>query len=282
VNSLKTTSAIAVAAVVLLALPQAALAQKVAPCGAPRVSAVVVNEGIMPGAATEGISPATMNEGQGPFEIDIFGQCLPNSPLQTLLAEGFDNPGQFVTADTTVWMNANHVQATFYELPPPGDYQMTLRPRTGSTWSINWQLTVGAAGPQGPQGFDGPVGPQGPQGPRGFVGAQGPQGPVGPPGLSQYQIVSNKCLGPETSFSDVSCAVACPEGTSVLGGGVRNNNRGGGRAVRESFPNDNGWQATITDEDSSFNGAIYAICAAVVPWPCNPEEDEWCPQPVRQ
>jgi hypothetical protein len=185
-----------------------------------------------------------------------------------------------------VWMNANHVQATFYELPPPGDYQMTLRPRTGSTWSINWQLTVGAAGPQGPQGFDGPVGPQGPQGPRGVVGAQGPQGPVGPPGLSQYQIVSRVCEaywgGEAYDGSDVTCIAPCPEGTSVLGGGVRNNNRGGGRAVRESFPNDNGWQATITDEDSSFNGAIYAICAAVVPWPCNPEEDEWCPQPVRQ
>lgn len=83
------------------------------------------------------------------------------------------------------------------ELPnvPAGEYQLTVfRNKKGpvcrdeSIWCDEFDLSIGAQGPQGemgptgPQGPPGDTGPQGPPGPKGEIGDQGPLGPQGPQG----------------------------------------------------------------------------------------------------
>jgi hypothetical protein len=77
---------------------------------------------------------------------------------------------------------------------PPGSYLLAVTTGNGSTNSTQvseFDITLGAAGPQGAQGAPGPQGQQGPQGEPGPAGAPGPAstvagpaGPSGPPGPS--------------------------------------------------------------------------------------------------
>jgi len=59
-----------------------------------------------------------------------------------------------------------------------GDYVLTVYTAT----TANYDLTIGAVGPQGPAGPQGDTGPQGVQGPIGAIGPTGPQGVQGPAG----------------------------------------------------------------------------------------------------
>jgi hypothetical protein len=66
-----------------------------------------------------------------------------------------------------------------------GDYLLTVSCATGGSGqsqNVEYDLTIGAVGPQGEQGKVGPPGPQGEQGKIGPPGDQGPQGKEGPPG----------------------------------------------------------------------------------------------------
>ena len=67
-------------------------------------------------------------------------------------------------------------------LPPDGDYLLTVVNGNGPSQSDQYDLTIGAVGPQGPQGATGPQGEQGKLGPQGVQGKLGPQGPQGRPG----------------------------------------------------------------------------------------------------
>jgi hypothetical protein len=76
-------------------------------------------------------------------------------------------------------------------LPPllaDGDYLLTVSTGSGNNNSDEYNLTIGAVGPQGEQGLQGIQGPKGdtgaagPQGEVGPQGEQGPEGPVGPQG----------------------------------------------------------------------------------------------------
>jgi microcystin-dependent protein len=71
------------------------------------------------------------------------------------------------------------------ELPdglPYGDYLVTVSTGKGQSQNDEYDLTLGAVGPQGETGPQGPQGETGPQGPQGETGPQGPQGVPGPRG----------------------------------------------------------------------------------------------------
>jgi microcystin-dependent protein len=61
-----------------------------------------------------------------------------------------------------------------------GDYLLTVTNEKGRVG--DYDLTIGAIGPEGPQGPEGPEGPAGPEGPQGPAGPPGPQGVAGPQG----------------------------------------------------------------------------------------------------
>jgi len=73
-------------------------------------------------------------------------------------------------------------------LPPAGDYLLTVSQGTGQSQGDEYDLTIGAAGPQGILGEIGPEGPEGPKGDKGDQGVPGEDGgvcqdgPVGPAG----------------------------------------------------------------------------------------------------
>jgi hypothetical protein len=119
----------------------------------------------------------------GPYvtTIVVFGSNFGDTPKVTL--SGTSLPvaeiGQTASGLTKVTAGVN----TQF---PPGSYVLLVS--TGTLVSEEFELTLGAVGPQGPQGPVGPQGPQGfqgpagPQGPKGDAGPQGPDGPAGPIG----------------------------------------------------------------------------------------------------
>jgi len=102
----------------------------------------------------------------------------------TILGTGFDDNPVVTLGSVTLSIlssTASEVDAVFPTAQPassfsPGTYLLTA---TFTNKSAEFDMTLGAAGPQGPQGLQGP---QGPQGIQGFPGLQGPQGNQGPPG----------------------------------------------------------------------------------------------------
>lgn len=72
----------------------------------------------------------------------------------------------------------------------PGTYLLTLSRVSAPQKTAEFDVTVGAVGPQGPVGPAGAVGPAGPAGPVGPAGAVGPQGPVGPSDVFQKAVAS--------------------------------------------------------------------------------------------
>lgn len=79
--------------------------------------------------------------------------------------------------------STDNVITAALSVPPPGSYRLTVRlgilPLPGRI--DEFEVTLGAVGPEGPQG---PPGEQGLPGPPGPQGEQGPPGPEGPPGPS--------------------------------------------------------------------------------------------------
>lgn len=139
-------------------------------------------------------------------------------------------------------------------LPPAidaGDYLLTVSRGNGQSENDEYDLTIGAVGPEGPQGkpgVQGDVGPkgdkgdqgdpgiqgvkgdqgdqgiqgvkgdQGPQGVAGANGVNGGQGPQGVPGISGYVRVLSPQVGISSSGQSRATAT-CPAGKKVLGGG---------------------------------------------------------------
>ena len=130
---------------------------------------------------------------------------------------------------------------------------------------------VGPEGPEGPQGERGPVGPEGPEGPQGEQGPVGPEGPPGPEGpagedgVSEYEVVSTSVSVNLGTGQRATVSVACPAGTNVLGGGVRDaSNR---LVLLGTYPvGDTGWEGSFRSEESvvvETTITAYATCAVV-------------------
>ena len=97
-------------------------------------------------------------------------------------------------------------------LPCPGDILLTVATGIGQSQTDEYDLTLGAVGPQGIQGIQGETGPTGPQGETGPTGPQGPEGHLAFPltKITKFQALK---VGQAES---VSATAFCPAGTPHL------------------------------------------------------------------
>ena len=116
-------------------------------------------------------------------EVVILGQNFPKDPEVSLGEQGL-----------LVVLNDSKTEIRT-ALPPgldPGDYLLTVsNGKKFKKKSSDYDLTIGAVGPEGPtgpEGATGPEGPSGPSGPDGPQGAQGPTGATGPPGVISFEV----------------------------------------------------------------------------------------------
>lgn len=98
------------------------------------------------------------------------------------------------------------------------------------------------------------------RGPRGAEGPAGPAGSAGPAGAPGYQIAEGD---PRTvpARSALNVAVACPTGTTVLGGGALDA-EGNFVEVASGGPMDVGtWEVTLSNPtDAPLTWTPYAVC----------------------
>lgn len=137
--------------------------------------------------------PKPLPPGQGLSITEVLVEFGPSDTL-TIVGESFDTNGTLeVTFGEFGPLNIVSVTPTqiIAECPPDenaiptcveGDYLLTVSTGVGQSKNDEYDLTIGALGPQGEVGDRGPTGPQGPQGVQGRQGAQGSQGPQGPQG----------------------------------------------------------------------------------------------------
>jgi hypothetical protein len=118
--------------------------------------------------------------GPGPLEVWL-GDATSFGDISAGCVEDLMSAPQTVTCDfSAAGLNTG--------LPPDGDYLLNVAKGNGQSQSDEYDLTIGAVGPEGSQGEQGKIGPQGeqgkigPQGEQGKIGPQGEQGKLGPPG----------------------------------------------------------------------------------------------------
>ena len=146
-------------------------------------------------------------------------------------------------------------------LPADGDYLLTVSTGHKDNERDEYDLTIGAVGPQGS------TGQQGPQGPRGLGGSQGPVGPagsVGPQGPSaSFSTYTRTDSNPwENAFENAVVEVSCDSGDLVLSGGGGGGTSGG--PISASMPIETtGW--LIQFENFSDDAWVIALCADVSP-----------------
>ncbi len=133
------------------------------------------------------INQVLVDDPNEPTSIEIVGEDL---------LFGSDGPvvmlGEYVDPLVIVGVPTDEViVALLPENIVAGDYLLTVSNGNGQSQNDEYDLTIGAVGPQGPQGEPGPQGPHGEPGPAGPAGdpgpagadgAQGPQGLQGEPG----------------------------------------------------------------------------------------------------
>lgn len=95
----------------------------------------------------------------------------------------------------------------------PGDYKLTLSQGKNGKYRTDFDLTVGAAGPQGERGSPGPQGIPGPQ------GTPGPQGADGAPGTITGPLTAVSCTFSVGANQRNGCSATCPEGKFLISGG---------------------------------------------------------------
>ncbi len=103
-------------------------------------------------------------------------------PLTVLLGE-IGDISEFCVADTASAPHTLTCDLSEEGLPADGDYLLTVA-KNGRGLGADFEVTIGAVGPEGPVGPAGVVGPQGEQGVAGPVGPEGPAGPVGEQGVA--------------------------------------------------------------------------------------------------
>lgn len=156
-----------------------------------------------------------------PTQMDIVGSNFGNVRPDVTL----DGLTQAVTLFTDT-----HV--TVAPLTPqtlkPGSYLLLLTNMTAGSDKAQrigeFDLTVGAVGPQGLAGPQGPAGPVGPKGAMGSPGQNGPRGlpgpagPQGPAGVANVEYVLTLSRVPNIFVSSLVTA-NCPAGKRVIAGG---------------------------------------------------------------
>lgn len=117
------------------------------------------------------------------------------------------------------------------------------------------------SGPRGATGPSGAAGPAGPAGPTGVTGGTGPSG------ISHYQLITGSTTSIPGNGSEVEVFVACPAGTSIIGGGVYELS---GAIVASDYPyidpstSIGYWIGYFNNTTPSATiGRAYAICANV-------------------
>lgn len=130
----------------------------------------------------------------------------------------------------------------------------------------------GDAGARGLTGPTGPVGPKGDKGATGETGATGPQGPVGPAGPVAVTYVKSDVVDNPAGGQNMARAL-CPEGQSVVGGGIWSTVGYPEQSINTSSPIDtavdddavpnNGWEGWVNNQGPRSDAAfwVYAICA---------------------
>jgi Collagen triple helix repeat (20 copies) len=127
-----------------------------------------------------------------PNQLIINGGGFSNSGLAPTV---FLNNGNLAPL---VSYSATQIIANIPRGTPAGTYLLVVTNSDGLT--VQFNLTIGAVGPQGPMGLIGPIGATGPAGPQGANGAQGPAGasgatgPQGPAGVSPFSLNGNDAV----------------------------------------------------------------------------------------
>jgi hypothetical protein len=88
---------------------------------------------------------------------------------------------------------------------PAGDYLLTVSRGSGQSQNDEYDLTIGAVGPQGPIGETGPQGPKGDTGEQGPIGETGPQGLPGNLGLAGQQCPSGVFVNGFDASGNIIC-----------------------------------------------------------------------------
>lgn len=191
-----------------------------------------------------------------------------------VIGEGFgSSPGASLAGDDLMILESTDSVITT-ELPmlPPGSYLLRVSHSQGQDGARvdEFELTLGAVGPEGPQGPQGEVGPQGPQGPQGPVGETGPVGPAGPPGITDFETVTATCEIPDEGDPTGCFAVAaCPTGKQLIWGGVvpraANGNVCGGVKILangQNLANQEKWLGAAVRDASCGTGPYTVIVTA--------------------
>jgi hypothetical protein len=152
------------------------------------------------------ISQVLVDNPNDPTSITIVGTDFifgPEAPTVTL--------GEYMDPLVIVGVPTNEtIVALLPENIVAGDYLLTVATGTGQSQTDEYDLTIGAVGPQGPQGERGPQGEQGSQGEQGTQGVPGERGAPGndgAPGLPGSPGTS--CT---VSQSDGSATISCEDG----------------------------------------------------------------------
>ena len=110
--------------------------------------------------------------------VEILGKNFPKDPEVSLGDQGLL---------TVISDSKTEIRAVMPAGLAPGDYLLTVSSgRKFRKQTAEYDLTIGAVGPEGPTGPEGATGaegPSGPTGPDGNPGAQGPTGATGQPGV---------------------------------------------------------------------------------------------------
>lgn len=130
------------------------------------------------------ITQVFVDDQNNPTSLMIIGEGLlfgPQGPAVSL--------GEFGALTIVGTPTDTLIEASLAGAIAPGDYLLTVSGGNGQSQNDEYDLTIGAVGPQGipgPQGEQGPRGEQGPegdQGPQGIQGEQGFQGLTGADGV---------------------------------------------------------------------------------------------------
>ena len=108
----------------------------------------------------------------GSFLIVTLGDPVSGNDITSICTTEFNLTPQEIVCDFS----------TSGGLPSAGDYRLKVSTGWIRRRNDEFDVTIGAVGPQGEQGPPGPQGEQGPAGPQGLAGPQGPQGDTGPVG----------------------------------------------------------------------------------------------------
>ena len=162
------------------------------------------------------ITEVEVDDPNTPMSITIMGEDLDFGGELDVTLGGYASLIIISATDTTI-------VATLPAGIMPGDYLLTVSRGEGQSQNDEYDLTIGAVGPQGPAGADGADGP---------AGADGTDGATGPAAV--FNVFT--CM-PDPGEPQVGCDCRSFEGGTtpqLVSGGARCSSEGG--LLRWSFP----------------------------------------------